>query len=196
MPRQKVIKTPTYQSFPVNNNIRKTGGLNKAWLDSLIKVSAHSLSSFYQPQGYMLRVALKPGVEIESFLHALKYWFAEAVGFPTRHTPLYACKYEVKTLTPSDEEWDHVGNPLLPFHHYHIAIILDGKCSRLSGLSNFLFMKQKDYLQSYYLSKDWSGKVVVHDLTNSFDSWIEHASYLCKVNTSAPVHKPFNTSRI
>jgi hypothetical protein len=196
MPRQKVIKTPTYQSFPVNNNVSKTGGLNKAWLDSLIKVSTHSLTSFYQPEGYMLRVALKPGVEIESFLHALKYWFAEAAGFTTRHTPLYACKYEVKMLTPSDEEWKQATNPTLPFHHYHIAIILDGKCARLSGLSYFLSKKHTDYLQSYHLSKGWDGKVSVHDLRNNFNKWIEHASYLCKVNTSALVPKPFNTSRL
>jgi len=196
MPRPVIITTPTYQSFPVNNNTSKTGGLNKGWLDSLIKVSNHSLTSFYQPEGYMLRVALKPGVEIESFLHALKYWFAEAAGYVTRHTPLYACKYEVKMLTPADEEWTQVTNPSLPFHHYHIAIILDGKCARLSGLSYFLSEKHHVYLRSYHLSKDWNGKVVIHDVKNNMDRWIEHASYLCKIKTTAPVKKPFTRSQL
>jgi hypothetical protein len=185
MAKTKVIKQPTYQGFTINT---AHGGCKDSWLNKLINKSNQAIKQLQRPEGYVISFELGEGKEITQVFDALRYFYK-------RGMPIYLCKYEVKLLAANDPEYDKALDPHREYHHYHMAVILDGKWHTKKSISYFLHVQQKKGLiHQYHVSKDKVTKKVSKPLKTMMAEWIYHASYLCKIATTAKVAKPFTTS--
>lgn len=180
----KITTNPEHRGYRINVAHQ---GAYKKWVDKIIDLSAHALEVQYQPQGYLISFDLCPGKTIQQVKDAMIYFYRDSsrrTQTPCR--PLWATKFEKKD----------VGNPPMPYPHYHMAVILDGKKARHQSLRVFFNNCQsKGLIGHYNLSRDYQSGRHGKDLNTDMDNWITHASYLCKVATTADVRKPFNTVR-
>jgi hypothetical protein len=98
------------------------------WLDKLIDLSDYALEEQYQPQGYIITFDLCPCKKIQQVQNALIYYYKDSARRTTTPCqPLWATKFEVKSK----------GDPAMPYPHYHMAVILDGKKARPKSLGAF-----------------------------------------------------------
>lgn len=180
----KITTNPEHRGYRINVAHK---GAYKKWVDKIIDLSSHALEVQYEPTAYFISFDLCPGKTIQQVQDALTYYYKDSARrAKTPCPPLWATKYEVKPK----------GDPATPYHHYHMAVILDGKKARHQSLKAFLRnCERKGLMGSYKLSQNELTKNYGKDLNTEMDDWIYHASYLAKVATTAEVRKPFNTVR-
>lgn len=197
MPARKTIKSNTYRNYPINS---KHGGCYDSWLDNLIDLSEYAKLVQTRPAGYVVSFQLMPGVTISQIQDNLVYFFQHSKNRKKNPcVPLWVCKYEEKMLTVNCPEYPDALNPTIVYGHYHMGIILDHKHITDKSFSLFFHQqKTKGLIHHYKVSKRctrFGGKKSIHKmLKTEMSDWIQHASYLCKLDTAAG-KKPFSTCR-
>lgn len=195
MSRTKVVVDGMYRGFKINSS---HGGCRDTWLDGLLDMNRYALDVMYEPNGYVVSFEFCEGYGIGHFIDNLNYFYQRSKRRQkTPCKPIWSWKYEVKMLESSDSEYGEAADPARPYHHYHVAIILDGKKARARSLKLFMHLQQQQgVIHQYKVSTNRDTGKVGKSLRADLSGWVYHASYLAKLDTAAPVLKPFSTCRL